>query len=70
MDELVLRVELNQGQQGLARLLGLFPDEGVHAAFGVFTDFLHRAAAVDHQGNVSQIGSSLATSFPQNESLC
>ena len=48
MDKLVVRIEVNKGEQGLTRLLGLFPNERVHAAFGVCTDFLHRAATINH----------------------
>ena len=63
MDEFVLVVELHQGQQGLARLLGLLADERIDAAFGVRADFLHRAAAVDDQGDVGQVGSHVLCLF-------
>ena len=63
VDELVLGVELHQGQQGIARLLGLLPDESVDAALGVGADFLHRAAAVDYQGDVGQIGFHVPSPF-------
>ena len=54
-DELVVLIELHQGELGVSGLLGLLGDESVDAAFGVVADGAHGAAAVHYKGDVGEV---------------